>query len=176
MNRDDLEALIRAHQAELFRYLRYLGAVDRAVAEDIVQETFLAAFRSPAPPLTDDVRRQAAWLRGIARNQFYAYCRRSRRSPVRADSDLLERAEALWADEFLRSGDGFDYVEALRHCLALCGTRQRRLLELRYTEGRSRAEMARLLQMTEDGIKSALQRIRALLADCIQRRLRTENA
>jgi len=173
VNRNELEALVRIHQAEIFRYLCYLGAEDRSLAEDLVQDVFLAAWRSRSAPGAEDVRRQAAWLRGIARNLFYAWCRRERKSrPL--DESTLARAESLWAAEFLREGDGFDFVEALRKCLNRLQEKQRRFLDLRYTQNRSRADMAELLHMTEDGIKSALQRIRALLADCIDQRLRSE--
>jgi len=174
MNRDDLEMLVRAHQAELFRYLRYLGAMDHTLAEDLVQETFLAAFRSPDPPPVGEIRRQSAWLRGIARNLFFAHCRRSRTSPVHVDSAYLEQAEAVWATEFLREADGFDYMEGLRHCLKRLAEKERHLLDLRYAQEKSRAKMAHLLAMTEDGIKSALRRIRASLADCIEQRLALE--
>jgi RNA polymerase sigma factor (sigma-70 family) len=156
MIREQLEALVRMHQAELFRYVRYLGEDDRSAAEDLVQETFLAAFRagSGTPP-TDDLRRTAAWLRGIARNVFLMHCRRSRRDPVRADSETLRRAEDFWEAGFLRGGDGFDTVEALRACLGRLDERRRQLLDLRYVRDVPRAEMARLLEMTEDGIKRA---------------------
>src|SRR5262245_1669606 len=173
MNRDELETLVRTHQAEVYRYVRYLGAMERGLAEDLVQETFLAAFQSPNPAPANDVRRQSGWLRGIARNLFLAHCRKARNSPVHADSSSLQRAEECWAVEFLRDGDGFDYVEALRRCLGTLGQKQRRFLDLRYAEKKSRVEMAQLLRMTEDGIKSALQRIRAALMDCIQRRIGT---
>jgi RNA polymerase sigma-70 factor (ECF subfamily) len=174
MNRSELETLVRSHQAEIYRYLRYLGASDASVAEDLVQDTFLAAFRSPVLPTLTEQRQRSAWLRGVARNLFLAHCRRSQRSPVRADSAVLEQAESLWESEFLRGGDGFDYLEALRHCLTQLGDKQRRLLDLRYARKKSRAEMARLLQMTEDGIKSALQRLRAALGECIHRRQQAE--
>jgi RNA polymerase sigma-70 factor (ECF subfamily) len=173
MHRDDLETLVAAHQAELYRYVRYLGAVARAEAEDLVQETFLAAFRSRTPPPPEE-RQQAAWLRGIARNLFLAHCRRRRKAPVALDHSWLERAEALWSEEFLRRADGFDYVEALRHCVGQLAGRQRQFVEMRYMQGKSRAEMARLCGMSADGIKSALQRARAVLADCVQRRLEAE--
>ena len=40
VDRDSLEALVRAHQAEVYTYIHYLGA-PHDVAEDIAQETFL---------------------------------------------------------------------------------------------------------------------------------------
>jgi len=173
VNRSELETLVKLHQAEIFRYLRYLGA-DRTTAEDLTQETFLAAFQSSSAPAADDARALAAWLRGIARNLFRAHCRRSRTSPVRADSESLKRAEAVWTSDFLRDGDGFETMDALHRCLDGLPQKQREAVRLHYAERKPREEMARRFQMTADGIKSLLRRIRTALAECIGRRLNTE--
>ena len=175
MNRAEFERLIRAHQAEVYRYLRYLGAA-RDAAEDLAQETFMAALRSGGGTDIEDERGRAAWLRGVARNVFLMECRRNRTGKVRFDSRLVEQAESVWSSEFLRAGDGFDYVEALRKCLETLSEGQRRALDARYAEGKSRAEMARLLEMTENGVKSLLRRIRIGLAECVERRLAREEA
>ncbi len=174
MHRDTLRTLVRAHQGEIFRYMRYLGA-DASLADDLVQDTFVAAFSSPRPPDIDDVGGRAAWLRAVARNLFLNACRRRRTSPVEVNSERLKQAEAVWASRLLRGGDGFDTVEALRKCLARLTAKHREMLDLRYKQGKSRAEMARRCKMTGNGIKTLLRRIRAALADCIQRRLATEN-
>jgi RNA polymerase sigma-70 factor (ECF subfamily) len=174
LSRTELETLVRMHQAEIYRYLRYLGA-DATTAEDLVQEAFLAACQSENPPSSTDSPLRAAWLRGIARNQFLTFCRRRKRSPVQADPESLEQAEAVWRREFLRSGDGFDYVEALRACLAEMPERSRGILDMRYTQGKSREEMAKLCLMSEDGVKSLLRRVRAALGECIRRRLGLEH-
>jgi len=175
MERDDLEALVRIHQSEVYRYLRYLGA-DAGTAEDLVQDTFLAAFRSENAPPSDDDRRSAAWLRGIARNLFLRHCRRRKRAPRRFSPEALEQAEAVWDRDFLRGGDGFDYVEALRRCLERLPDGERRAVHLQYADRRARGEIAALLHMTENGVKSLLRRIRARLAECVHRRLRLEAA
>jgi len=175
MTPETLEMLLRAHQAEVYRYLRYLGA-ERATAEDLAQETFLAAFQSRKTPDFVDIRGRCAWLRGIARNLFLQDCRRAARTVVTDDATALEEAETFWVNRFLCSGDGFDYVEALRKCLARLSARNRDVLRQRYAENRSRADMAAAAQMTEDGVKSLLRRIRAELAECIKRRLEWEAA
>ena len=173
MDRGELETLVKAHQGGIFRYLRYLGARS-AVAEDLVQETFLAAFRARRSPDLHDDRATAAWLRAVARNLFLTHCRRSRANPVKVTEAFLEGAERVWASEFLRTGDGFDYVEALRACLETLSDKPRRTLALRYAEDRSRTEMAELLSMTENGVKSLLQRIRTSLAECVAKRLKPQ--
>jgi RNA polymerase sigma-70 factor (ECF subfamily) len=173
MDRETLEALANAHQSEVYRYVRYLGA-DAADAEDLVQDTFLAAFRSANVPAATDVRGQAAWLRTIARNRFISRYRRSKANPVDTSSERLERAEATWASAFLRHGDGSDYLDALRQCLDALPEKSREAMHLRYADRKSREEMAQLLNMTEDGVKSLLRRIRGALAECIRRRLALE--
>lgn len=170
MDQDTLTNLVKAHQASLYRYLRYLGA-GSVVAEDLVQETFLAAFRSTKAPGLAQPGQQAGWLRGVARNLLLAYLRRMRANPVVSDSDSLQQAEELWASEFLRDGDGLDYLGALRQCLGSLPEKQRQALDLQYTQKKSRAELAETFQMTEDGVKSLMQRIRARLADCVRQRL-----
>ena len=97
-------------------------------------------------------------------------------SPVQVSPQHLANADSAWTSEFLDHGDGFGYVEALRRCLDELEARQRRALDLRYAEKSSRAEMARVLEMTENGVKSLLRRIRAALARCVRRRLDLEEA
>ena len=175
MDRDALGTLVDMHQAELYRYLRYLGA-ERTMAEDLLQETFLAALRARNPVANAGARATAAWLRTIARNVYFDFCRSKRHDLVHVSNEYLERTEAVWCSELLRDGDGFDYVEALRACLDTLTKPQRRAIELRYAQSTSRSEMARILGMTENGIKSLLRRLRAALGECVRRRLKLEES
>jgi len=176
MDRDELESWILAHQAEIYRYLRYLGADSVSVAEDLVQDTFLMAFKSTSTPVTNDERVRAAWLRGIARNLFFNYCRRVKHSPVKVNSEALEQAEVVWTADFLQGGDGFEAIEALRGCVGKLEEKQRGILDHFYKQEKSRAELAQLYKMSEDGVKSLMRRLRRDLADCIRRRLATGKA
>ena len=169
MDRDTLTMLVTEHQTSIYRYLRYLGA--RGAAEDLTQDTFLAAFKSASPPDMTNAPLRAAWLRGISRNCLLAHWRRGRADPVRVDSEYLRQAEDVWSAQFAgASGEG-DYVEALRKCVETLDDRDRRMLDLRYAGGKSRSEMADLCRMSEDGIKSLLRRIRSRLGRCVRRRL-----
>jgi RNA polymerase sigma-70 factor, ECF subfamily len=177
MTHDTLELIIRTHQAMVYRYLRYMGAA-ADVAEDVAQETFLAAYRSGSVPVEDaavEGGRCGAWLRGVARNQLLMYFRKARSNPVSADPLVLEQtldeADEVFHAELLRNSDGFDYHEALQKCLdGLQGT-QRKLLEMFYGEEFSRAQIGETLNMTEDGVKSFLRRVRAALRKCVVGRL-----
>jgi len=115
-------------------------------------------------------------LRGVGRNLFLAHCRRQRRNPVKISSQFVQEAEDHWASVFLRHDDGFDYVEALRRCVAKLSGRKRHAIELRYAQDKSRAEMAISLKMAENSVRSLLQRVRSALANCIEKRLAMEDA
>jgi RNA polymerase sigma-70 factor, ECF subfamily len=177
MTHDTLELMVRTHQAMVYRYLRFMGAA-ADVAEDVAQETFLAAYRSGSVPVEDAAAeggRCAAWLRGVARNQLLMYFRKARSNPVSADPVVLQQsldeADEVFHTELLRNSDGFDYHEALQACLAGLQGTQRKLLDMFYGEEFSRAQIGEALNMTEDGVKSFLRRVRAALRTCVLRRL-----
>ena len=135
----------------------------------------MAAFKSGRAE--QDLSNPLAWLRGIARNLFLQHCRRDKRSPVVViGSEQLEQAESAWRTVFLRDGDGFDYLEALRQCLQGLSSKQRQALDMRYRDRKSRGEMAQFLGLSEDGIKSLLRRLRAALAECVEKRLAQEGS
>jgi len=163
--RAEMAALVRTHQAGVWRYLRFLGC-DAAEADDLVQETFLAVLRdgfevrSPAET--------ASYLRTVARNRLLADRRKDRNRPALVD---LEAAETVWAQVAGDDGLG-DYLAALGECLDRAATpRVRRALTLQYADRASRERIAAELDMAVEGVKTLLRRARAALRECVERRL-----
>ena len=163
----DLETLVREHQADVWRYLRYLGAAaDDAL--DLVQDTFLAVARTPF-----DLRSRgeaAAYLRTAARNQLLMLRRRQGRQIATVE---LAAAEEAWA-EFHPGGDSQEPLEALRACAETLAGRPRQVVDWFYRDDRSREAIAAELEMTVDGVKSLLRRTRDSLRQCIERKLGRE--
>jgi len=164
----DLAGLVRAHQAGLWRYLRFLGC-DASEADDLVQETFLAVLRkgfderSPAET--------AAYLRTVARNRLLMARRKRNGHPPDVD---LEAAEAVWARAAGEDGLG-GYLAALSECLEKAVTpRVRRALDLKYRDRAGRSEIAEQLGMAVEGVKTLLRRARAALRDCVERKIGRE--
>ena len=162
----DLARLVADHQATVWRYVRYLGA-DAAEADDLVQETFLAVFRSNFIHECD--AKTACYLRTTARNQLLVLRRRQQREPNTAE---WEAAEAVWAGTI---GDGppDPYLEALGQCLEHVEGRARKAIELQYTHRESRETIATTLDMKPEGVKTLLRRTRDTLRDCIERKLKS---
>lgn len=159
----DAVSLAGRHQAEIWRYLRFLGC-DDAQADDVTQETFLAVLKRP--PDVRDVPAVRSYLRTVARNAFLTLLRKTSRE---AEFDL-EVAEQVWAEAHPRDG-GDERLAALDDCLAALEGRARQAIDLTYKESRSRAEIAAALDITEDGVKSLLRRTRDVLRQCVERKL-----
>ncbi|MCE9546864.1 MAG: sigma-70 family RNA polymerase sigma factor [Planctomycetia bacterium] len=160
--------LVRAHQADVWRYLRYLGC-DATEAEDLTQETFLAVLRTAFEQRS--AGETAAYLRRVARNQLLMLRRREGREPAMIE---LSAAEDVWASTVIE-GRLDPHLAALEDCLRTAITpRVREAVAMHYTDKLSRDAIAAALKMTADGVKTMLRRARAALAECIERKLRTE--
>ncbi|MCA8913031.1 MAG: sigma-70 family RNA polymerase sigma factor [Planctomycetes bacterium] len=159
----DLDTLWRDHGVDLQRFLRVLGAT-RTEAEDAVQEAFLQAIRTP-PEQREGVE-IAAWLRTVAKNVFLKSLRRTRKL-VPLDRETIEQD---WAE--IAGDDGAQSkVDALKQCIAMMDERERKALHLRYTMNASRKQIAESLELSEGGAKNLLERVKAKLKECVERRL-----
>ena len=130
--------LLERHEREIFAYvLRLTGS--RADADDLYQETFLAAFRAWPPPRAGNER---AWLYKIATNKAIDQVRRSRRLVPLADLRLAapERDGVTLSD--------------LATAVRTLPTGQRAAFVLRKVEGRSYAEVANTLGCSEVAARS----------------------
>jgi RNA polymerase sigma-70 factor (ECF subfamily) len=166
----DLDAfapLVEAHQQAVWRTVSF-AASDISAVEDLVQETFISAFRNIDQFDTD--ADFGAWLRGIARNTARMELRRRGREDrkLKIYGTYLERRLA---------GEGKDrtYEESLHDALAECRGRlaahAREALSMRYDEGKSFGEVAGVLGRTVAAARELLQRTRVTLRTCIAERM-----
>lgn len=143
--------LIERHEREILVYaLRLTGA--RADAEDLFQETFLAAFRAWPPARRDNER---AWLYRIATNKAIDGARRRR--PVVSLADLRVAAPER---------DGVSLLD-LSHAIRELPPGQRAAFVLRSVEGRPYREIAETLECSEEAartrVSDALRKVRAAM-------------
>ena len=171
MDDDDLVARVAAGDdtalRELFgRHAPWLAVRLRTVlpaadVEDVLQETFLAAWRG-----AHDYRPQGAcggWLWGIARRQAALLLRRR---------GLAERAATSLPDDLTVGADGHDPAEValaradLEVAVAALGPEgspEREVWRLMYEQDRPVAEVAELLGVPPGTVKSRAHRARRLL-------------
>jgi RNA polymerase sigma-70 factor, ECF subfamily len=151
--RDDrrhFEALSARLRPDLFRFAYWL-ARDRAIAEDVVQETMLRAWRS-----WKDLRDERAakhWLFTIARREHARLYERKRLETVDVDSLVATEAPAL------ATGDGRD-VEDLRLGIARLDGEYREPLVLQVLFGYTTQEIAEHMGLTQGAVLTRLFRAR----------------
>lgn len=149
----------------------FLGSVvrDMPAREDLFQEVALTLWQQF--DRFDRQRSFAAWARGIAAKKLLERYNRARRTPVpfspEAIQVLAEAAERSESSPALR-------LEALAHCLERVPEKSRRLLALRYTEGKPLEAIAPQLRTTAAAVYQALSRLRRRLRDCMERWWATE--
>lgn len=153
--------LVREHHARVWRFI--LKQVHNpADAEELAQETFLAAWRGLGSFQGNS--RFSTWLLGIALNLSRNHCNRS---PGRHEATLPEgeHLDALLVDE----NDPAERVHRKQLLRALDRALARLPQELRETtllvrlEGLSMEEAAELLAIPAGTVKSRLSRARSLL-------------
>ncbi len=163
--RAEITALVQQHQAGVWRYLRYIGALYEE-AEDLTQETFMAFARSQFELRSEP--ETIAFLRTIARRQLLQLRRRQSRE---VDTTELEAAEAVWAAAAPHDGLE-DYLDRLRMCVSQLEGRSQQAINLHYHRGASREAIATELALEPEGVKTLLRRVRDALRACVERKLR----
>ena len=138
-------------------------------AEDLAQEVFVTAFRKMAE--CDPTRPLGPWLRGMAVNLLANHRRKFRALPIGLNEELQELIDAELAQRFETAGEGAA-LEALRDCLDGVEGSSRRLLHARYNECMSLEELAHQLQRKVSAVSMQLHRLRVVLGDCIEAKLR----
>jgi RNA polymerase sigma-70 factor (ECF subfamily) len=149
--RQAVEELFVVCQRRVGRYLAQL-VEDRALAEDLLQDSFHDALRSRAQ--LPGVRNQEAWLFGIARNRALQALRRRRRF-ARVLRRLGERPIAMVDDT---------EIVAVRDLLARhLSPEDRALVLLRYLHDFDSGELAVMTGLTPEAVRQRLSRARARL-------------
>ncbi|MBL8754024.1 MAG: sigma-70 family RNA polymerase sigma factor [Planctomycetes bacterium] len=158
---DAVVRLVRRHQDEVWRYVRYLGA-STELADDLVQEAFLQLLRAPFRESSE--AETAGWLRTVVRN---LYVRSFRRPPF--EHAELDELESTWRT-FAQDDGGADALVHLRHCVDGLSGRLRDVVRWHYEERCSRKVIGERLGLGEDGVKSLLRRTRQALKTCVEQR------
>jgi RNA polymerase sigma-70 factor, ECF subfamily len=142
-----LERLFRAHWGRAYR-AALLVVGDSAAAEDIAQESFLAAVRSL--DRFDRRRPFGPWLHRIVVNRAIDWARARR---LRRELDLAGAPEPAAAERDLDSR-----ADELAAALSSLGPEQRAVIVLRYLLDYTPGEIAELLDLPRGTVNSRLRR------------------
>ncbi|MBI3854820.1 MAG: sigma-70 family RNA polymerase sigma factor [Planctomycetes bacterium] len=171
-NREAFEELVRRTSRMVYAKL-YLETGDPHSAEDLVQETYLRAFRAVGH-LTDPAGFRA-WIMTISQSVLIDSYRRAgaiRRSPPpRASQEALENAPAPAADDTLLS----DTRQKVRAILQSLPEEYRLPLTLRYIDGADAASIQLQLGLSPGSLRGILYRGLQLLRRAVKQEVSHES-
>jgi RNA polymerase sigma-70 factor (ECF subfamily) len=157
------EQIVRRYQRPVITLIaRIVG--DRALAEDLAQDTFVKAFRHLAA--FDPARRLSSWLFRIAHNTAIDQLRRSRSAQSQIESASIdpdqpdEPISAPTPDPLEHEALG----RALQDALAQLRPDYRAAIALRYDEGLPFDEIGRVLNVPEVTVRTHVHRARKELS------------
>ena len=176
-DREGFRLLVERHSGTLYRLAHRMTGTAHD-AEDVVQETFLRAYRRLDQ--FEDRSQVGSWLFRIAANCGYDLLRARQRKERRGEGDLgLDAAEALPADEAgpERLAEGSDVRRRVTAAMDAMSDRERSAFTLRHFEGWTIAEISEALGLDESAPKQSIVRAgkkaRAVLAPLQQQGART---
>lgn len=152
------ESLILALHADIYRYAYWL-VKDKAIAEDIVQETFLRAWKS-LDSLNDE-KSAKAWLITILR-------RENARRFERKQFDLVDIDDVSIADELISNEVEIEHRE-LRAIMASLSEEYREPLMLQIVFGYSGDEIAEQLNLNKNTVMTRLFRARNQVKEALDK-------
>jgi RNA polymerase sigma-70 factor (ECF subfamily) len=157
---DQFELAAMPHSASLLRVARRL-TLDSALAEDLVQETLLLAWRSFDGFRTGTNIR--AWLFRILFNAFYAQGRRLRARPV-----VVPLPAGFHAESIASGGTSSLDAAAVTRALETLSEEHRGVLLLAVVEGFTCREVAAILSVPIGTVMSRLNRARQALRNALE--------
>lgn len=152
--RREFEQLGRRLRPDLYRYAFWLGR-DRQLAEDVVQEALLRAWKAYRD-LTDPDSAKA-WMISIVRREFARTFERKR----------LETVDISDYEQQLSSADDDPRVEEMRQAIFELEVDYREPLALQVLMGHTTREIAGLMDLSEGAVLTRLHRARAKLRAAI---------
>jgi len=177
--RSDPAGWVDAHGDALFRYA-WIRVRDRSLAEDMVQEALLAAFRG-----RDSFSGRSAertWLVGILKHKIADHFRRKAREGLQDEPFLQENlgrgpfdesghwapGPADWGTDPADLARQAEFLEHLRRCLSDLPASQASAFTLREVDGMGTGEICKILEVSETNLWVILHRARMRLRACLE--------
>jgi len=177
----DSQRWIDEHGDYLYRFA-LVRVYDPTVAEDLVQDTFLAALQGTRRESGPTAERR--WMVGIIKHKIIDHFRRLAREPLReddpfdipsADDDFVAdghwKPEAESGSSWPKNPDGLlerkQFWDILATCLDKLPPRTAQVFTLREMDDMETDEICRLLHLTQTNLGVMLYRARKQLRNCL---------
>jgi len=174
----DPQTWLDAHGDSLYRFA-LMRVRDSTVAEDLVQETLLAALR--ARDRFAGAASERTWLVAILKNKIIDHFRRNRHEVTLPDDDPDEAIDAMflegnnhWArppaawqhpDQALEQTE---FWKTFEDCLQALPARQAEAFALTEFDNHSSEELCKILEVSTSNLWVLLHRARLRLRECLE--------
>lgn len=147
---------------------RYISSLvrDQWAARDIVQNTSLVLLRKF--PEYDELKPFIPWAIGLAKFEILAHHRDTARNRLVCDSEFIEQYTLKWSEMAPQMSDE---ATALRICISELNGRPRKIVRLRYAEGKTSEAIASELNLSAANVRTILKRTREALRRCIGKQI-----
>ncbi|MGH2643026.1 MAG: sigma-70 family RNA polymerase sigma factor [Chitinophagaceae bacterium] len=178
---------VENYSEDLFSWALYRTS-SRETAEDLVQETFMAAYQS-----WDKFNHESApktWLYAILKNKLMDYFRKKARNIVISESELLPEGEQSsffdlffdkngtwkkdmrpqhWNTEDEHLLDNTSFRKILHNCLNKLPPQWNNVISLKYLEERKGNDICKEMDITPSNLWQILYRARLQLRACLEK-------
>ncbi len=157
MKNEAFEALYKKYYNEALLYV-FSFCRNRALAEDIVAESFLKAFRS----IDEESNTFKYWLFKVCRNCYFDHLRKQKRITAIEDMDFSSD------DDLVQDVIKNEEYQALYNAISLLKGNYQEAIRLFYFDQMSVREIAGITDMSEDNVKVVLYRARIKLKEILE--------
>ncbi|MBU1176151.1 MAG: sigma-70 family RNA polymerase sigma factor [Alphaproteobacteria bacterium] len=158
-----LRALYMTHSVRVYRFVLRL-ARNETLAEDVVSETFLKVWQKAAS--YGGQARVSTWLLSIARNEAISVLRKKTEAPLDDDAGFEQEDESDTQDVLTAKKDK---GVVMRKCIDKLSDAHREIIDLVYYQDCSVAEIAKMLDIPENTVKTRMFHARKQLSEHFRR-------
>ncbi len=169
-NKEAFSAVISRYEAPLRRYITRLGVYDPRDIEDILQNSFIKAYRYLRS--FDEAFQFSSWIYRIVHNETYDFFRAKKRRP---EVTVGEESQHLFLN--IDSGDDqeklFDSTldaKMVTEALQELDKKYKDVLLLRYGEDKDYREISDILQIPEGSVATLIHRGKKALKEILEKK------
>ena len=180
-NANFITTLVNMHSDELYSWAKH-KVNNKEQAEDIVQETFLSAFKAIGNLQNKDQAK--TWLFSILNNKIIDFYRKNGKQKVFTTSEIASEQQTnslfdskgswedrsvdeLWETENLL--DNINFISVLKKCTDALPDRWGLVITTKYTLGKSSSEICKDLDLTSSNYWQIIHRAKLQLKVCVEK-------
>jgi RNA polymerase sigma-70 factor (ECF subfamily) len=167
------EDLVGTSQRDIVNF-HYRLVGNRAEAEDLAQETFIRAYKKFET--LKEAEKARSWLYQIARNVTIDFFRKNGGREIPLDTDILDYYTQKTAVNHEVQLAHMELSREMAKCIDKLSKDEQLIVKLLYFEGFSYKQIADMLQINQNTLKSRLHRARQSLMVIIQNNQRLAGA